>query len=121
MLKPIEKGLPDGLLNYERPLTLSNNIITPREFEKSFSKTTRFSEADVVYLMHSLKAYLMEELKNGNIVQTGVLGTFSPIVNKPKQNSKTGSQNYIPVPKIMYRPSKEMREEMKAAELRKVE
>lgn len=112
-------GISEGSKTYIRPMVVVQSTITPKEFIDKFAKTVRLSKADIVRFTHALKAFLLEELKNGNIVQTGVLGTFSPILTNPKNNASANIKTYSPKPGIYYRPSGEMNKEIKMWEMKK--
>ncbi|NJK96080.1 MAG: hypothetical protein HC905_15270, partial [Bacteroidales bacterium] len=58
----------------------------------------------------------MEELKNGNSIKTGIIGTFSPSVKKSKSSLTKGAMEIG----INYRPDLEMKKELRIADLKKV-
>ena len=96
----------------EYPHAIKNNTISPDDFLEQFAATSKFSEADAIYLILCLKQYIVEQIKNGNIVQTRHLGTFYPVV-------KAGKDKNL-VPSIRYRPSKEMKKEILRAETKRI-
>jgi nucleoid DNA-binding protein len=103
----------------EKPIVVINSTIVPAEFIKRFTKTTKFSEADTTYFVYALKEFLINELKDGNIIQTGVLGTFYPEVKLQKKTSGNKATRKIAEPGIRYQPSKEIKQEMRLAEVKR--
>jgi len=71
--------------------------------------------------MYSLQEFLLQELKEGNIVQTGAIGTFFPLVSLKKEKIKD-TKNTINNFEfgINYRPSLEMKKEIVGAELERI-
>jgi len=105
-----------------RPSVVINEIITPDVFLEKFSQYKRFPKANIVHFMYSLQEFLLQELKEGNIVQTGAIGTFFPLVTLKKEKNKD-TKNTINNFEfgINYRPSLEMKKEIEGAELKKVQ
>ena len=117
--KIIAKGRPgtnQEEKNFEAPILIVNETIDPHEFLDKFHRYSSISEADILRCLYSLRSFLCDELKQGNIIQTGVIGTFAPAILKSK---KDVSQKALEV-KINYRPSAEMKRELKSAELKKI-
>ncbi|MBN2350345.1 MAG: hypothetical protein JXJ22_16015 [Bacteroidales bacterium] len=111
--KPVKRGKPGTTLkNQQRlyPSVITNHTITPKEFVKQFAETIKRSSTDVVFFIYALEEYLTEQIKAGNIIQTGILGTFYPVI-------QGGANGKDARPVIRYRPSKEMKDEIKRAEL----
>lgn len=117
--KIIAKGRPgtnQEEKKFEAPSLVVNSTINPREFLEKFHQYSRMSEADIMRCLISLRVFLCEELKEGNIIQTGVIGTFAPSLLKSK---KDASKKDLEI-KVQYRPSIEMKKELKSAEFKRV-
>jgi hypothetical protein len=115
-------GAPHKGRIYMRPSVVTNETLTPDMFIDKYSKKIKFTKADILYFMYSLQEFLVNELKEGNIVQTGVLGTFYPAVSqiiKGKSEHADYSKDNLEA-KITYRPDAEMIKELRKAELEKV-
>jgi len=71
--------------------------------------------------MYSLQEFLLQELKEGNIVQTGAIGSFYPVVTIAKEKTK-GAKNTINNFEfgINYRPTADMKKEIEGAELERI-
>jgi len=122
--KLIEKGEPGVSGGGKRYLSASvvvNQTITPRQFEELVMKKTGLTKPNLVRSLYILKQLICEQLQEGNIVQTGVLGTFYPAIKRNGKlvPNKTNSNNLEPY--INYRRSKEMKEEMAKADVKRVE
>lgn len=117
--KIIEKptpGVKDSNTGIKAPITVYTDTIDPVKFLQKLSEASRISEVDIIRCLYSLQKLLTVELKNGNIVQTGIIGTFAPIVKKGKGDSS----KEVPEIFINYRADKEMKKEMKKADLEEV-
>jgi hypothetical protein len=101
---PISKG-------NNRYIYVRNETILPNNFINRFSKHSHINPGDIVRFTHALRAYLLEELNNGNIVQTGTIGSFSP---------KVRTKDELPEMDIQYRPDKELLREIKGMKVKEV-
>jgi len=122
LIPSINPGSRDKKKVLLRPSVVINEIITPDVFLERFSQYKRFSKANIVHFMYSLQEFLLQELKEGNIVQTGAIGTFFPLVTTKKEKTK-GAKNTISNNfefGINYRPSLEMKKEIVGAELERI-
>jgi hypothetical protein len=114
-------GAPDKGKIYLRPSIVTSEILTPDMFLDKYSKKIKFTKADILYFMYSLQEFLVDELKEGNIVKTGVIGTFYPVVTTIKDKNKDSKHSITNVePGINYRPTAEMINELKTVVLEKV-
>ena len=98
------------------PVAVVSDTIDPETFLKKFQEYSHITRVDIVRCLMSLQEFLIEELKEGNIIQTGIVGTFSPSIKKAKDaltkdTMETG---------INYRPDIRMRKELKNADLKMV-
>lgn len=112
--KSIIRGIPGESKTTEGVKVAINDTITPSEFLDQFSEYSRIPSPVIVKMLLSMKAFLIDELKRGNIIQTGPLGSFYPSVKKDESdmsNGLTGS--------LYWRPDKSMKEEISQAVLKK--
>jgi hypothetical protein len=98
------------------PVIVYSDTIDPDSFLKKFHEFSHMTKADIVRCLMSLQKFLIEELKDGNIVQTGIIGTFSPSVKKCKGEFTRGAAEFS----INYRLDKIMKKELKNADLKRV-
>lgn len=113
--KPGTKGASSDIY-FLAPVTVYNETIDPDSFLKKLHEQSHMTRGDILRCLYSLQKFLMEELKNGNIVQTGIIGTFSPSVKKSKRSLTKGAIEIG----INYRPDLEMKKELRIADLKKV-
>jgi hypothetical protein len=121
-LIPVSRpGATDKQKIFVRPSVVIQATVTPDMFLDKYSQKIKFSKADILYFMYSLQEFLVNELKEGNIVQTGAIGTFYPLVSQTvkgrgkhadysNSNLKAG---------LNYRPDAEMMKKLKTADVKK--
>ena len=116
-VKLSEPGKPGGGKSFYSPAIVNNRIISASEFEEMMTNKTRFSRADVVYFLKAMEELLIEQFKNGNIIHTTFIGTFSLSLKQIK--ALPGKNNYDKSigPRINFRASVGIKNEMKNAEL----
>lgn len=121
-LLPVNKpGTKGELKTLVRPSVVIRDTLTPDMFIDKFSQNIKFSKADLIYFMYSLQEFLVNELKEGNIVQTGAIGTFYPVITTIKgENTNTQHGTTHVEPGINYRPTTEMIKELRKAKLEMV-
>lgn len=119
--KFVEKAKPGtkkntSELNFHAPITVYTETIDPDSFLLKLHEQSNITKADIIRCLYSVQQLLIEQLKNGNIVQTGIIGTFAPIIKMSKGEVKNDSVDIT----ISYRPDKEMKNELKKAKLKKI-
>jgi nucleoid DNA-binding protein len=113
--KPAAKGTKSDIY-LQAPVTVFTETIEPDSFLNKLHEQSHMTKADIVRCLYSLQKLLMDELKNGNSVKTGIVGTFSPLVKKSKRPLTKGAMEIG----ISYRPDPEMKKELRIADIKKV-
>ncbi len=98
------------------PVIVVSDTIDPKTFLKKLNQLSHIGEPDLVRCLYSLCKLLTNELMDGNIVQTGIFGTFLPSIKKSKKELSKGNIEIS----VNYRPSLEMKKEMKTADFKKL-
>jgi len=117
--KIVEIGRPGTNLEekeFQAIFLIANNTIDPESFMKMFSQYSRMNIADLYRCLYSLRKLLCEELQQGNIIQTGIIGTFSPSVKKSKRKASKGLLEI----NVNYQPTIYMKNELKSTELKTI-
>ena len=102
------------------PQVVVNKKVTPDEFYALMAEHTRWSKADIIYFLLNMKKVLMEELTEGNIVQTEFMGSFYPSIRYKARKGENRVDKENIVAGMNYRPSLAMKKALKNADLEKV-
>lgn len=115
--KFVDKARPGSKLSdIKAPVTVYAETTDPEIFLEKLKEELHISKADIIRFLYALQKLLIKELTEGNIVQTGVIGSFTPSVKKSKKQAAKGQLEIV----INYRPATEMRKELNSARLQKI-
>lgn len=89
-IKTVKPGEKAGSLVFEAPKVMINATIDPEMFLKKLSQHSRIDHLILYGCFVHFRDFLLKEISNGNIVQTGIFGTFSPVVKNSKKKANNG-------------------------------
>lgn len=89
-------------------------------YEINFYQYT-VSESDILAALNSLYKKIMQQIKKGNLVQLGRVGSFQLSLNSARSDSaeEVTAENVLRK-RILFRPSPRMKKELKTLSFRKV-
>ncbi|BDD10226.1 hypothetical protein FUAX_26580 [Fulvitalea axinellae] len=100
---------------------VSNRTINLRAFSAEIGRISTVSKPDIMAVLESFVELIPVHLKNGNAVNLGPLGTFYlNVKSEGRDKAEDVSSSSIIGNKLLFRPSKLIRTELKSIEYEKI-
>lgn len=122
-IKVVERRNPSNLdlpaKFYAKAVT--HDVIGIDEMCEMISDQCTVSESDILAVLNSLDKNIMRQIKKGNLVQLGRVGSFQLSLNSAGSDSaeEVTAENVLRK-RILFRPSTRMKKELKTLSFRKV-